>query len=174
MDKATASISDLSCEVITTAKARGINLVTAESCTAGARATLLADTPGAGDVLQGGFVTYAKSCKETVLKVPHDLIESHGVVSEAVAAAMARGALELCPLANAAVSVTCVAGPEPDEDGNPVGLTSIAICDRDGGYSHVEGIFQGASNGRVRGEVLRHALTLILSHLRGAARSAAS
>jgi nicotinamide-nucleotide amidase len=170
MENATASISDLSCNVISAAQARGINLVTAESCTAGALATLLADTPGAGDVLQGGFVTYAKTCKESDLKVPLSLIESNGVVSEAVAVAMARGALELCPLANVAVSVTCVAGPEPDEDGNPVGLTSIAVYDRDGGYSHVEGIFSGASNGRVRGEVLRHALTLILSHLRGAAR----
>ena len=43
---------------------------------------------------------------------------------------MAVGALERTP-ADIAVAITCVAGPEPDEDGNPVGLSFIAWAHRD-------------------------------------------
>ena len=49
------------------------------------------------------------------------LIEKHGPVSAEVTDAMARGALEYTR-ADIAVSVTGVAGPEPDERGNLVGL----------------------------------------------------
>jgi nicotinamide-nucleotide amidase len=43
---------------------------------------------------------------------------------------MAEGALHRSP-ADVAVAVTGVAGPDPDEDGNPVGLVCIAVA-RDG------------------------------------------
>jgi nicotinamide mononucleotide (NMN) deamidase PncC len=35
-------------------------------------------------------------------------------------------------LASLVASITGVAGPEPDEDGNPVGLVFIAVAARDG------------------------------------------
>jgi nicotinamide-nucleotide amidase len=44
--------------------------------------------------------------------------------------AMAEGALHRSP-ADVAVAITGVAGPDPDEDGNPVGLVCIAVA-RDG------------------------------------------
>ncbi len=44
------AITDLSARVIEAARASRIKLIIVESCTAGALATLLADTPGAGDV----------------------------------------------------------------------------------------------------------------------------
>ncbi len=47
-----------------------------------------------------------------------------------VAKAMALGGVERSP-ADIAVAVTGVAGPEPDEDGNPVGLIFISAR-RDG------------------------------------------
>jgi nicotinamide-nucleotide amidase len=34
------------------------------------------------------------------------------------------------------IAITGVAGPEPDEDGNPVGLMHIAAAVRDGGMRH--------------------------------------
>ena len=43
---------------------------------------------------------------------------------------MAEGALHRSP-ADVAVAITGVAGPDPDEDGNPVGLVCIAVA-RDG------------------------------------------
>jgi nicotinamide-nucleotide amidase len=42
---------------------------------------------------------------------------------------MAEGALERSP-ADLAVAITGVAGPEPDEDGNPVGRVCIAVARR--------------------------------------------
>jgi nicotinamide-nucleotide amidase len=50
-----------------------------------------------------------------------ELLKHKGAVCAEVAEAMAMGALKLGP-ADVAVAVTGVAGPEPDEDGNPVGL----------------------------------------------------
>jgi len=69
--------------------------------------------------------------------VPSALIEAHTAVSREVAEAMARGGIERCP-ADIAVAVTGVAGPEPDEDGNPVGLIHLAAACRDGRVSHIE------------------------------------
>ena len=50
---------------------------------------------------------------------------------------MARGGIARCP-ADIAVAITGVAGPEPDEDGNPVGLVHLAAACRDGRVSHIE------------------------------------
>ena len=77
--------------------------------------------PGAGDYFHGGFVTYTKEMKNAVLSVSMELLKQKGAVCLEVAEAMAIGALKLAP-ANVAVAVTGVVGPEPDEDGNPVGL----------------------------------------------------
>ena len=75
-----------------------------QSCTAGARSTIIATTPGAGDVLQGGIVAYSKTCKTVLLGLPTALIEK-SAVTEDVARAMASGALG-CSCANTAVAVT--------------------------------------------------------------------
>ena len=52
-----------------------------------------------------------------------------GAVCAEVAIAMAEGALKRSP-ADLAGAVTGVAGPEPDEDGNPVGRACIAVARR--------------------------------------------
>ena len=69
--------------------------------------------------------------------MPEALIAAHTAVSREVAEAMARGGLARCP-ADIAIAVTGVTGPEPDEDGNPVGLVHIAAACRDGRISHIE------------------------------------
>jgi PncC family amidohydrolase len=52
-------------------------------------------------------------------------------VSAKVAKAMAAGGVERSP-ADIAMAITGVAGPDPDEDGNPVGLVFISAATRDG------------------------------------------
>lgn len=106
-----------------------LTLATAESCTGGIIAAILSDAPGAGDLFHGGFVLYTKAHK-IAFGVPRALIDAHGIVSEDVARAMAEGALKRSP-ADVAVGVTGVAGPEPDDEGNPVGLVCIAAARRD-------------------------------------------
>jgi nicotinamide-nucleotide amidase len=117
--------------VVAKLKDRNLSVVTAESCTAGLLAALLSKAEGAGEVLKGGFVCYAKEQKTIALGVPADLLESKTAVAGEVATAMAVGALEHST-ADIALAVTGVLGPEPDEDGNPVGLVYVARCSRDG------------------------------------------
>jgi nicotinamide-nucleotide amidase len=109
------------------ARRANLSLVTAESCTAGKLASLLSEAPGAGQRLHGGFVTYTKAHKTKALGVSAALLKHRGAVCKDVALAMAEGALARSP-ANLAVSITGVAGPDRDEDGNPVGLVCIAVA----------------------------------------------
>jgi PncC family amidohydrolase len=116
-----------------------LTLVTVESCTAGALANALSEAEGASDFLHGGFVVYTKANKVSAVGVPEELIAKYTAVSAPVAKAMAEGALRKSP-ADVAIAITGVAGPEPDDDGNPVGLTHLAVA---------------RSDGRVLGEELR-------------------
>jgi nicotinamide-nucleotide amidase len=113
--------------VLALARQRRLGIVTAESCTSGLLATALSEAPGAAELLHGGFVTYTKENKTAALGVPADLLRRRGAVCPEVAAAMAEGALARSP-ADVAVAITGVAGPDTDEDGNPVGLVCIAVA----------------------------------------------
>lgn len=119
------------------ANLRSLTVATAESCTAGALVHLLAEAPGAGEALHGGFVVYSKSHKTVALGVPADLLARQTAVSGQVAEAMAKGGIERSK-ADLVVAITGVAGPEPDEDGNPVGLVYIALASRKGLFRIVE------------------------------------
>jgi nicotinamide-nucleotide amidase len=116
-------------EALARAKAANLGIVTAESCTSGLLASVLSEAPGAAELLHGGFVTYTKRNKTIALGVSEALLKTKGAVCEEVAGAMADGALERSP-ADMSVAITGVAGPSPDEDGNPVGLVCIAIARR--------------------------------------------
>jgi nicotinamide-nucleotide amidase len=120
-------LADLAERTLDAAKAKGWSVVTAESCTAGKLAALLSEVPGASERLHGGFVTYTKDNKTRALGVSAELLRQKSAVCGDVAVAMAEGALARSP-ANIAVAITGVAGPEPDEDGNPVGLVCIALA----------------------------------------------
>ncbi|MGB9367877.1 MAG: CinA family protein [Xanthobacteraceae bacterium] len=102
-------------------------IVTAESCTAGLMCQVLADAEGASQFFHGGFVTYTKPHKSCALGVPEALLREKGAVCAEVARAMAEGALKHSKAAISA-AITGVAGPEPDEDGNPVGRVCIAVA----------------------------------------------
>jgi nicotinamide-nucleotide amidase len=112
-------------------------------------------------VFYGGFVCYSKACKNAILGVPSSLINETTAVSEPVAKALARGALDRtsCDLA---LSITGVAGPEPDEDGNPVGLVHIAIATKDSGTGHLACELLGKTPADICTEAITHALTLAL------------
>ena len=124
-------IKDQAGRIMKFAQARRATLATVESCTAGALALLLSQAEGASDTLHGGFIVYTKDNKTAAVGVPKELIAAHTAVSAEVAKAMASGGLARCP-ADIVVAITGVAGPEPDEDGNPVGLVYVAAAARDG------------------------------------------
>lgn len=105
--------------------ARGLRVVTAESCTGGLAAKLLTDTPGSSTWMERGFVTYSNAAKEALLGVSTALLEKHGAVSEPVAHAMLEGALERSE-APVGIAITGVAGPEGGTLEKPVGTVCTA------------------------------------------------
>ncbi|MBX9777062.1 MAG: CinA family protein [Xanthobacteraceae bacterium] len=121
-------LATLAARVLALAGERRLGIVTAESCTCGLLASALSEAPGAAELLHGGFVTYTKANKTAALGIAPELLDGpRGAVSPEVAAAMAEGALERSP-AGVAIAITGVAGPSPDEDGNPVGLVCMAVA----------------------------------------------
>ena len=145
-------------------EAQGLTFGTAESCTGGLVAKRMTDLPGASAVLKGGVVSYTDEVKHNVLGVPQALLDQYGAVSPQVAEAMARGTRRVlgCDLA---VASTGVAGPDPDERGNPVGLVYLALAAPDGTW--VRKIQQGLGRERVRHVSASHAFDLTRRYLSG-------
>ena len=75
------------------ARRSGWMMASAESCTGGLIAGACTDLAGSSDWFERGFVTYSNAAKTELLGVDAALIAAHGAVSEAVARAMAEGAL---------------------------------------------------------------------------------
>lgn len=114
-------------------KERNMTFATAESCTGGRVAERITALPGASAVYRGGVVSYWSSVKADVLGVPGEILDTYGAVSEETARAMAEGARHITG-ADIAVSVTGVAGPDPDERGVPVGIVYIGLSTPDGTF----------------------------------------
>jgi nicotinamide-nucleotide amidase len=132
----------LAAEVLDLCRDAGLRLAVAESCTGGLIAAALTDVAGSSDVVERGFVTYADQAKTDLLGVPGALIATHGAVSEAVARAMAAGALEHSPV-ELSVAVTGIAGPGGATPGKPVGLVHLAAARRDRPTLHQRHVFSG-------------------------------
>jgi nicotinamide-nucleotide amidase len=122
-------LGELAAALLEKARQAGLTVVTAESCTAGLMCQVLSDAEGAAENFHGGFVTYTKAQKTRALDVPADILREQGAVCGPVARAMVEGAL-LHSNADIGAAITGVAGPAPDEDGNPVGFVCIAVARR--------------------------------------------
>jgi nicotinamide-nucleotide amidase len=142
------------------ARAKGLKIATAESCTGGLIAGLLTEIPGSSDVLDRGFVTYSNDAKEAMLGIPPALIRQHGAVSEAVARAMAEGAIRNSA-AQLSVAVTGVAGPGGGTDEKPVGLVHIAAARAGEATLHREYRFGDIGRSAVRLASVEAALELL-------------
>lgn len=107
--------------------ALGTTLSCAESCTGGAIATRFTAHAGASTFFKGSAVTYATASKSTLLGVEKTVIDQHGVVSAAVAEAMALGAQKKYK-SDFALSTTGNAGPTRGDDGQEVGTVFIGLA----------------------------------------------
>jgi nicotinamide-nucleotide amidase len=139
---------------------RGWMIATAESCTGGKVAALLTEIAGSSAVLDRGFVTYSNEAKTDLVNVPQELIASHGAVSEAVARAMAEGAL-VRSRAHVAVGITGIAGPGGATPGKPVGLVHLAAAIRGGRTRHLERRYGNLGRAEVRRRAVEDALALL-------------
>jgi nicotinamide-nucleotide amidase len=119
LDSAGALLSEL--------RRKGLRIATAESCTGGLLCGLLTEIPGASDSVERGFVTYSNAAKSALLGLEPALIDREGAVSEAVARAMAEGALARAPV-DVAIAVTGIAGPSGGTESKPVGLVYLTVA----------------------------------------------
>ncbi|MDR2403907.1 MAG: nicotinamide-nucleotide amidohydrolase family protein [Spirochaetaceae bacterium] len=141
------------------ARAAGLTIAVAESCTAGLVADLLARTPGASRVFWGSFVCYTVNAKHRMLGLDRDLVERFGAVSRETALSMARSLAERSG-ADLAVSVTGLAGPEGDGSASPVGTVWIGRSIR-GGEPAAAVYHYGGSRSHVRLAAAREAIGIL-------------
>jgi nicotinamide-nucleotide amidase len=126
-------VDDESMEVAVAAQliARGVTLGVAESLTGGLIASRLVNVPGASAWFRGGVVAYHEQVKFDVLGVPVG-----PVVSEAAAAAMARGVCRVTG-SDVGLGITGVAGPD-DQEGVDPGTIFVGLRLPDGAISSRE------------------------------------
>ncbi len=148
--------------IVTLLKERQMTVTTAESCTGGLLAGRLLNVPGASAVFNEGYITYANEAKEKILGVPHEILETRGAVSEETAERMAKGAAEAAN-ADAAVSVTGLAGPDGGTKEKPVGLVYIG-CQVKGKVRVREYHFTG-NREKIREYAVVRALTFLREEL---------
>ncbi|WP_205570717.1 CinA family protein [Brevundimonas naejangsanensis] len=147
--------------VIGRAKAAGLMVAAAESCTGGLVSGALTAIAGSSAVLDRGFVTYSNEAKVEMLGVSEDVLARFGAVSEPTARAMAEGAV-VRSRASVAVSVTGIAGPGGGSADKPVGLVHFAAVGADGRVVHLEKRFGDIGREAIRLESVRTALGLLL------------
>ncbi len=122
--------------LLAVARAKGVMLATAESCTGGLLSAAITDIPGSSAIFDRGFVTYTNAAKVEMLGVRPATLTAHGAVSEEIAREMAEGALRHSH-ADLAVAITGIAGPGGSEHkpegrvcfglAGPAGTTTLTV-----------------------------------------------
>jgi len=159
-------IETLAALVLDEARARGLRVTTAESCTGGLVAAALVGVAGSSDVFERGFVTYSNRAKIEMLDVPGDLIADVGAVSEPVARMMAEGALENAS-AHISVAITGVAGPGGGTPMKPVGTVHFASARANGSIRHRHELFADMDRTAVRMASVQVALEMLRERIEG-------
>ena len=121
---------------------RDLKIALAESCTGGSLANEITAVPGCSAYFDRGFVTYTNEAKHQQLDVPMDLLDTYGAVSEQVALAMAEGTLAHS-MADIAISITGVAGPQGGSPEKLVGLVWFGLALKGGECTAREAHFGG-------------------------------
>ncbi|MGB2696774.1 MAG: competence/damage-inducible protein A, partial [Candidatus Zixiibacteriota bacterium] len=108
-------------------KDKGKTISVAESCTGGLIGKRFTNVSGSSEYFERGVVSYSNQAKMEILKVPQDMIEKHGAVSEQVAILMAEGIRKISRT-DYGLSVTGIAGPTGGTEEKPVGLVWIGFA----------------------------------------------
>ena len=148
--------------IVKALKEKNMTVTTVESCTGGLLSATLVDVSGASDVFCQGVVTYANEAKISLVGVKKETLEAYGAVSEETAKEMAEGG---CKAANAdaALSVTGIAGPGGGTEEKPVGLVYIGCC-VNGNTVVKRNVFSG-NRREVREQSVNEAMKLLLACL---------
>jgi nicotinamide-nucleotide amidase len=153
-------MSEVAQRLLDKARAAGVVIATAESCTAGLIAGAITDVAGSSMIFDRGFVTYSNAAKVAMLGVLPRTLATHGAVSEEVAREMATGALSRSD-ATLAVAVTGIAGPGGSEH-KPEGRVCFGLAARGRKPQSQTIDFGPLGRARVRAATVSHALDLLL------------
>lgn len=151
-------------QILALARARGLRIATAESCTGGLIAGALTEVAGSSDVFDRGFVTYSNAAKTEMLGVQAQTLTDFGAVSEEVAREMAQGAL-LRAGVGLAVSVTGIAGPGGSEF-KPEGRVCFGLAQAGQAVISETVEFGAIGRAQVRQATVGHALAMLERALR--------
>ena len=78
-------MTDLATRLQAACLARGLHVVTVESCTGGLVGAAITAIPGSSAYYLGGLITYSNDVKRDLAGVPQALLDAHGAVSAQVA-----------------------------------------------------------------------------------------
>jgi nicotinamide-nucleotide amidase len=136
----------------------------AESCTAGLLGARITEVPGASEWFLGGFQVYGRAMKTRLLGLDERMVDEHGVVSEAVAVAMAESARDRTG-ATYGLSITGEAGPESSSPDVLPGTVWIGLASP--GEASAQVFRFGGDRARVRAFAVQTSLNLLRFKLIG-------
>lgn len=109
---------------------QGKTIATAESCSGGSIASLIAAVPGVSSCFKGSIVAYDTRIKTAVLGIPEAMIKEFSVVSATVAKAMALSVQKMMQ-SDYAIATTGSAGPSKGDSDAEIGTVFIALATPD-------------------------------------------
>jgi len=133
----------------------GLSVTTAESCTAGLVAAMMADVSGCGESLQSGYVVYTEEAKHNCLGVSLETMQTFGLTSEEVAREMAIGAFNR---SSADIVLAITGKAESNDDLNGVVCFAYVLRTSNGYRLLSESKSFSGSRNEVRNEAARYAL----------------
>lgn len=133
-------------------------MATAESCTGGMLAERITSLPGASQVFQRGYITYANQAKIDDLGVSPKTLNTYGAVSRETALEMVQGLVKKTG-ALVGAAITGIAGPDGGTAEKPVGLVFIAVTVRD--KTVCKGYEFTGNRERIRNDACMRALDMI-------------
>jgi PncC family amidohydrolase len=127
-----------------------LTIATAESITGGLVSASLTSVPGSSKYFLAGLNTYSNDAKHQLLKVPQDVLQTDGAVSERCSILMATNVARIIG-SDLGVSTTGIAGPDGGTPRKPVGLVYFSAFGKKNGILTWERRFTGT----------RHEITLL-------------
>lgn len=130
----------------------------AESCTGGLIGAKFTNVSGSSNYFIGGIITYSDEAKIEILKVPRDIIDKYGAVSEQVAILMAEGIRKISKT-DYGLSATGIAGPTGGTEEKPVGLVYTGFAHENDSFAQKH-IF-GGDRQAIRERTAQAALNMV-------------
>lgn len=145
-------------------KNKNYSISFAESCTCGLLASKIGNVPGASDVFNESYVTYANLSKIKILGVREETLETYGAVSCQTALEMSKGVKNISN-SDIGIGITGIAGPGGGTNEKPVGLVYISVCTPTE-HAYERYIFDG-DRYNVRNSAANKAIEIVINLLKG-------